>query len=65
MTPPGRIPSLHVVNPRLTQLAEDIYVGRSQDGLWWYWWPWAERIAPGDDAAGAAIQVAKVLCVSG
>jgi hypothetical protein len=59
--PPGRVPSLHVVNPALSRLAEDVYVGRSQDGLWWFWWPWAERIAPGDELAGAAALIARVL----
>jgi hypothetical protein len=61
MSPPGRISSLRVVNPAVSRLAEDVYVGRSQDGLWWFWWPWAERIAGGDDAAEAAEVIAKVL----
>ncbi|HUC58473.1 MAG TPA: hypothetical protein VMA95_13810 [Streptosporangiaceae bacterium] len=61
MTPAGRIPSLHVVNPGMPRLAEDVYVGRSQDGQWWFWWPWAERIAPGGDIAEAAAAVARVL----
>ena len=38
MTPPGRLPSLHVVNPVASALAEDVYAGRGQDGLWWFWW---------------------------
>ncbi len=59
--PAGRVPSLHVVNPAVSRLAEDVYVGRSQDGLWWFWWPWAERIAPGDQLAVAAEVVARVL----
>src|ERR1700689_5563330 len=54
MTPAGRVPSLHVVNPAASRLAEDVYVGRSQDGLWWFWWPWAERIAPGHEVSEAA-----------
>jgi hypothetical protein len=61
MAPAGRVPSLHVVNPEASRLAEDVYVGRSQDGLWWFWWPWAERIAPGDDTRGAATLIARVL----
>jgi hypothetical protein len=59
--PPGRKPRLHVVNPAASMLAEDVLVGRSQDGVWWYWWPWAQRIAPGDQAASAAEQIARVL----
>jgi hypothetical protein len=61
MAPAGRVPSLHVVNPAAARLAEDIYVGRSQDGLWWFWWPWAERIAPGEEMAAAAALIARVL----
>ena len=61
MTPAGRVPSLHVVNPAAAGLAEDVYVGRTQDGRWWYWWPWAERIAPGDDTPRAATLIARVL----
>lgn len=61
MAPPGRVPNLRVVNPAASRLAEDIYVGRSQDGLWWFWWPWAERIAPGDEFAAAAAVIARVL----
>lgn len=63
MTPPGRIPSLRVVNPAACRLAEDVYVGRSQDGMWWFWWPWAERIAPGDQMDVAAALIARVLSV--
>jgi hypothetical protein len=60
-TPPGRVPSLHVVNPAATALAEDVYLGRGRDGAWWFWWPWAERIATGDDLDGAAGLIMRVL----
>jgi hypothetical protein len=46
-------------------MAEDVYVGRSQDGLWWFWWPWAERIAPGDEVVQTAAMIAKVLDAHG
>ena len=61
VTPPGRVPSLHVVNPAASALAEDIYAGRCQDGQWWFWWSWAERIAAGDDLAEAATRISRVL----
>jgi len=32
--------------------------------MWWFWWPWAERIASGDNAAQAADRIAKVLDAS-
>jgi len=65
MTPPGRVPSLHVVNPTAAALAEDVYAGRGQDGLWWFWWSWAERIAVGEDLEGAASMIEHVLAASG
>jgi hypothetical protein len=65
MTPPGRVPSLHVVNPSAAALAEDVYAGRSQDGLWWFWWSWAERITVGEDLEGAASRIEHVLAASG
>ena len=61
VTPPGRVPSLHVVNPHASALAEDVYAGPCQDGQWFFWWSWAERIAAGDDLAGAASRISRVL----
>jgi hypothetical protein len=61
MTPPGRVPSLHVVNPAASALAEDVYAGRGQDGTWWFWWSWAERIAEWEDLEAAATLIKRVL----
>jgi hypothetical protein len=61
MLPPGRIPSLHVVHPQASVLAEDIYAGRGEDGVWWFWWSWAERIGESDDLDAAAARIARVL----
>ena len=61
LTPRGRVPSLHVVNPSAAALAEDVYAGRGQDGRWWFWWSWAERIAAAEDPAGAATLIERVL----
>jgi hypothetical protein len=61
MAPPGRVPSLHVVNPAASVLAEDVYTGRAGDGAWWFWWSWAERIASGEDLEGAAAMIKQVL----
>jgi hypothetical protein len=61
MAPPGRVPSLHVVNPAASVLAEDVYTGRGQDGTWWFWWSWAERIASGEDLEGTAAMIKQVL----
>jgi hypothetical protein len=61
VTPPGRLPSLHVVNPAAAALSEDVYAGVGRDGQWWFWWSWAERIAASEDLNGAASQIRRVL----
>src|SRR5215469_9080570 len=61
VAPPGRVPSLHVVNPQASALTEDVYAGRGQDGRWWFWWSWAEQIAVGEDLEGAAARIGRVL----
>jgi hypothetical protein len=60
ITPPGRVPSLHVVNPAASVLAEDVYAAQ-RDGSWWFWWSWAETIAAGEDLEGAATLIEHVL----
>ena len=58
--PPGRVPSLYVVNPEARALEEHIYAGCGSDGIWWFWWSWAERISATEDldvAAGAIVRV--------
>jgi hypothetical protein len=64
MIPQGGPPSLHVVNPRASALAENI-LAESTAGIWWFWWSWAERIAPAEDPAEAADRVTRVLAVTG
>lgn len=64
LTPPGRLPSLHVVNPAACALTEDVYAGRSRDGAWWYWWSWAERITSSEDVEGAAALIEHVLAAN-
>ncbi len=64
IAPPGRVPSLHVVNPVVTSLAEDVYAGRAEDGLWWFWWSWADQIAPSEDLDGAAAVISRVLAAN-
>ena len=50
-----------MVNPAAAARAEDVYAGRGRDGQWWFWWSWAERIASGEDMAGAASRIMRVL----
>jgi hypothetical protein len=61
MAPPGRRPSLYVVNPAARALEENVYAGCGSDGIWWFWWSWAERIAVADDLDLAASTIVRVL----
>jgi hypothetical protein len=61
MAPPGRVPSAYVVNPAARALEENVYADRGKDGLWWFWWSWAERISPADDLDAAATAIVRVL----
>ena len=61
MAPPGRVPSLYVVNPAARALEENVYVGCGKDGMWWFWWSWAERIAVADDLDLAASMIVRGL----
>jgi hypothetical protein len=61
MAPPGRRPSLYVVNPGARALEENVYAGCGKDGIWWFWWSWAERIAVADDVDLAATTIVRVL----
>jgi len=63
MAPPGRVPSVYVVNPAARALEENVYVGCGKDGLWWFWWSWAERISIADDIDAAASAIARVLAL--
>jgi hypothetical protein len=61
MAPPGRRPSLYVVNPAARALEENVYAGCGKDGIWWFWWSWAQRIAVADDVDLAATTIVRVL----
>lgn len=61
MAPPGRVPSLYVVNPAARALEESVVAACGKDGLWWFWWSWAERIGIADDIDQAAATIVRVL----
>src|ERR1700689_2712424 len=65
MAPPGRVPSLHEVDPAASALAEDVYAGRGEDGSWWFWCSWAELIATWDVRDGDAAHIKQVLAGRG
>ena len=61
MAPPGRVPSVYITNPAARALEESVYADRGKDGLFWYWWSWAERISIADDLDAAATAITRVL----
>jgi hypothetical protein len=61
MAPPGRVPSIYITNPGARALEENVYADRGKDGLWWFWWSWAERIGVSEDLDFAAARIARVL----
>jgi hypothetical protein len=58
VAPAGRVPRLQVAHPAADGETGDVYASCCRNGNWWFWWPWAERIAEeGDlDAAAAIIE---------
>jgi hypothetical protein len=50
-----------VVNPLARALEDNVYVARGKDGMWWFWWSWAERIGVADDLDLAAAAIVRVL----
>jgi hypothetical protein len=59
--PSGRVPRLQVVHPTAKGAPEDVYASCGQDGNWWFWWPWAERIATDGDLDSAAATIEQAL----
>lgn len=57
--PDGWPPWLAVINPAATTLAETVMAHAE-----WFWWPWADRIAPAADVATAADAIARVLALA-
>ncbi len=57
--PDGRPPGLSVINPAAPMLAETVMAYAE-----WFWWPWADRIAPAADVATAADAIARVLALA-
>lgn len=60
----GGPPCVRVVSRFAAQFSENVYAAPADDGSLWFWWSWAERIAPIDDVEVTAEKVARVLRVS-
>jgi len=54
-------PNLSVVNPAVLSSRETIAVAQADDGVWWFWWSWGDRIARTTDIGTAAFKIAYVL----
>ena len=57
----GETANLSVVNTAVPSLRETVTVAPADDGVWWFWWSWGDRIARIADAGTAAFKVAYVL----
>ncbi|GAB2444921.1 hypothetical protein [Streptosporangium sandarakinum] len=62
--PAGPPPRLHVTNPMVPTVSEDVLAAHEEDGEWWFWLSWAGRIGHAEDIATAAERVASVLHVA-
>jgi hypothetical protein len=51
---------VEVINRDAPDLAESIFAAPAAGG-WWFWWSWAQRIAPAADIEPAADRIARVL----
>ncbi|MFF5206086.1 hypothetical protein [Streptosporangium sp. NPDC000396] len=59
-----RPPELVAVNPDTPALSESIYAA-AQEGTWWFWWSWHEKIAPVAEASAVAQRIRHVLTPTG
>jgi hypothetical protein len=61
-TPPGRLPYLSVQDPRNLNTGGDIVAASdAATGECWFWFAWAERIAPAENPAKAAHVIVRAL----
>jgi hypothetical protein len=51
---------VEVINRGAPDLAESIFAAQTA-GEWWFWWSWAERIAPATEIEFTAGRIAHVL----
>jgi hypothetical protein len=58
-------PRVHVANPSIRALNDDVIAAPDTSGNWWFWWSWAERIAHVTDPARALARITQVLAVDG
>lgn len=54
-------PSISIRNRVAPKLSENINAAIADDGSWWLWWSWGDRIARIDDVETAGFKIAYVL----
>lgn len=52
---------MSVQHRTVAQLSEAVYAAPADDGSWWLWWSWADRLAPIEEVESAAVKIAYVL----
>jgi len=57
----GNRPCLMVASRSVPQFPEKVYAALADDGSWWFWWSWADRIALVGEVETAAFKIAYVL----
>ena len=63
-TPPGRLPYLFVQDPQNPNACGDIVaVPDAATGEWWFWFSYAQRIAPAETLANATHTIIKTLSI--
>ena len=50
-----------VQNRSISHLSDAVYAAPAEDGSWWLWWSWADKLAPIDEVESAAVKIAYVL----
>jgi hypothetical protein len=52
---------LWVQHRSISRLSDTVYAAPAEDGSWWLWWSWSDRLAPINDVDEAAVKIAYVL----
>lgn len=56
-------PYVHISNPAMRALNENVLAAPDSAGSWWFWWPWNERIAPITDICHVLARIGHVLAI--
>jgi hypothetical protein len=61
VTRAGTCECVNVASQSVPQLSETVSAAPADDGTWWFWWSWGDRIAPVGELETAAFKIAYVL----